>query len=104
MAYKSAHFKTALNQREEVLDAIVKEKLIVGALCTYNPANSELSGASDAATATHIIAQSDMSMEYGHIPVENRDYRYSADVAISTAAKKVAVFPIIDKTDIIVRA
>lgn len=26
--------------------------------------------------ATHMIAQSDMTMEYGHVPVENRDYRY----------------------------
>lgn len=30
--------------------------------------------------ATHIIAQSDMTMEYRHVPVENRDYRYSDQV------------------------
>lgn len=30
--------------------------------------------------ATHIIAQSDMTMEYGHVPVEYRDYRYSDQV------------------------
>ena len=31
--------------------------------------------------ATHIVAQSDMTMEYGHVPVEDRDYRYSPNVA-----------------------
>ena len=30
--------------------------------------------------ATHIIAQSDMTMEYGHVPIEYRDYRYSDQV------------------------
>lgn len=104
MAYKKAHFKTALNQREVVLDAIVSEALEVGALCTYTEADTKLAGASDVATATHIVAQSDMSMEYGHVPVENRDYRYSPNVAASTTVKKVALFPIIDKSDIIVRA
>ena len=28
------------------------------------------------AAATHLVAQSDNTLEYGHIPVENRDYRY----------------------------
>ena len=50
----------------------------------------------------YIIAQSDQSMEYGHIPVENRDYRYSDIVDDKATDKKVAVFKITDVDDIIV--
>ena len=105
--------------------------------------------------ATHIIAQSDMTMERGHVPVEYRDYRYSdyvagtvsdtsnflgvykkadfpaaatgdngkyayasdegkvykssgtawaADTTITVTTKKVALFKIINKDDIIVKS
>ena len=104
MAFKTAHFKTAKDQYEIVLDAIVTEELKVGAICTYDASTKKLTGASAAAAGSYIVAQSDQSMEYGHIPVENRDYRYSSTVAISTTAKKVAVFRISDVTDVIVNA
>ena len=42
----------------------------------------------------------DMTMEYGHVPVENRDYRYNDKVSIGTSAKKVALFKINDLSDI----
>ena len=48
-----------------------------------------------------IVAQSDMTMEYGHVPVEYRDYRYSDTVADSTKVKKVALFRITDVLDVI---
>ena len=54
-----------------------------------------------------------MTMEYGHVPVENRDYKYSDEVAATIAAagpvtastptKKVALFAITDKDDLIVK-
>lgn len=104
MAYKTAHFKTAKDQYEIVLDTKVSEDLEVGAICTYTSGTNTLAGASAAAAGSYIVAQSDQSMEYGHIPVENRDYGYSSKVKASTTPKKVAVFRISDVTDVIVNA
>lgn len=104
MAYKKAHFKTGHDQREIIVDAIVTEELEVGSICTYDASTKKLTGASAASNGSYIVAQSDMSLEYGHIPVENRDYRYSSAVAVSTTEKKVALFLINDATDIIVMA
>lgn len=102
MAYKKAEFITAYLQHEVVIDAKVTEELEVGALCTLS--NGSITGAEDLNTATHIIAQSDMTLEQGHVPVENRDYRYSNKVAVSAVDKKVALFKIINKDDVIVHA
>lgn len=101
MAYKTAHFKTAYLQREVPIDAKVSEALEVGALCTYTADTNTFAGAETVAAATHIIAQSDMTLEYGHVPVENRDYKYSPVVAASAdAEKKVAVFKIVNADDV----
>ena len=53
-------------------------------------------------TDMYIVAQSDQTMEYGHVPVEMRDYRYDDKVADKSTAKKVALFRIIDPQDVIV--
>ena len=101
MATKQAHFRTGKDQYEIVVDAIVKEELKVGSLCTYDTTSKELTGTTTVAAGAYIVAQSDQTMEYGHIPVENRDYRYDPKVAVSTTVKKVALFRINDVTDII---
>lgn len=87
MAY-FGQFKTAYLQREIPEDVAVSSDsyLQVGQLVKLTPATDKSVGyiaavtANDAASAlaaaTHIIAQSDVTLEYGHIPVENRDYRY----------------------------
>ena len=49
----------------------------------------------------YIVAQSDQTMEYGHVPVELRDYRYVDTVADKTTVKKVALFRIINPKDVI---
>lgn len=54
-------------------------------------------------TDMYIVAQSDQTMEYGHVPVEMRDYRYDDKVADKTTAKKVALFRIINPQDVIVK-
>lgn len=54
-------------------------------------------------TDMYIVAQSDQTMEYGHVPVEMRDYRYNDKVADKTTAKKVALFRIINPLDVIVK-
>lgn len=102
MAYK-AQFKTALGQKEVVLDCKVAEELAVGYLCKYDASTNTLSASTSGTPAAGdvIIAQSDMTMEYGHVPVENRDYRYNPKVAASASTiKKVAVFKVTDVADV----
>jgi len=53
-------------------------------------------------TSMYVIAQSDKSVEYGHIPVENRDYRYDNSVADSSTNKHVVLYQVIDVDDILV--
>lgn len=104
MAYKTAHFKTAYLQREVVMDVKVATELKVGALCSYAAATGStpatITGVETVAAAHYIVAQSDMTLEYGHVPVENRNYAYSNVVAASTAPKRVALFKIIDPDDV----
>lgn len=83
-----AKFKTAYLQREIPMDAVVTggDPLVVGEVVTVDdrydgtPVVVKAVSANTLAEATHIVAQSDMTMEYGHVPVENRDYRYSPEV------------------------
>ena len=101
-----AKFRTAYDQREIVMDVAVigSSDLVVGQLVTLTEASGSvpayISSAQSVSAATHIVAQSDMTMEYGHVPVENRDYRYSDKVSLSTTPKKVALFKIVNKDDI----
>ena len=102
-----ASFKTAYLQREIPMTVAVAgdKPLVVGEMVTLTAASgaipASIKSAATVAAATHIIAQSDMTMEYGHVPVEYRDYRYSDTVADSTKVKKVALFRITDVLDVI---
>lgn len=118
------HFITAYLQREIPMDIAVKTTalteaaaLTVGQLVQFVASTGSgvpayIQAASGLSDATHIIAQSDVTMNAGHVPVENRDYRYSDKVlgTIITAAasgsptKHVALYAITDKNDIIVEA
>lgn len=100
MANYKAHFKTALGQREKVIEATLAADLKVGQLCTF--ANNALAAKTSGTPVEgdYIIAQSDMTMEYGHVPVELRNYGYSPVVKASTDKKRVAVFEVIDKDDV----
>ena len=103
MAYK-AYFKTALGQREIVLDCKVAADVAVGTLCKYTAGTNTLAASVSGTPAQgdYIIAQSDMTMEYGHVPIEYQDHRYSPKVAATTGTetKKVAVFLVSDVTDV----
>lgn len=96
-----AHFKTGYLQKEQVLDVKVSTALKVGDLVKV--ASGTMSKATGLSDAQYIVAQSDMTMEYGHVPVERGNWAYSDDVAVTTDnnTKKVAVFFIIDKSDVI---
>ena len=112
--FAQANFKTAYLQRELPVDAKAASPLelhvgdvvsgTIGADGVYTLAARsnavEATAKSSVAVGDYIVAQSDMTMEYGHVPVENRDYRYNDKVSIGTSAKKVALFKINDLSDI----
>lgn len=130
-ATAKAELKTGYLVREEVIEASVAASCKVGdvvsisyegtssAVITLVSATSSSTAGSyastDIASAVNaakaavsagnlIIAQADQTMGYGHVPVENRDYRYNPAVASVATAKKIAVFRIRDISDIIVGA
>lgn len=109
--YAKANFKTAYLQREVPLDVKVSSgtlQLHIGDVVSITSAgvvtarsNSvEATAKGAVAVGDYIVAQSDMTMEYGHVPVENRDYRYSDEVNLGTTAKKAAFFRINNLEDV----
>lgn len=61
--------------RQAAADALTAVK--VGDLVTLSTGSvNSIKRTLSLAAATHMVAQSDNTMEMGHIPVENRDYRY----------------------------
>lgn len=114
---QAGSFKTAYLQHEIVEDVKVtagkNQVLHVGDIVkiTNGVLGLVLSAAATAAgsvvfpeltTDMYIVAQSDQTMEYGHVPVEMRDYRYDDKVADKATVKKVAMFRIINPQDVIV--
>ena len=115
---QAGSFKTAYLQHEVVEDVKVtagkNQVLHVGDIVkiTNGVLGLVLSASASAAgsvvfpaltTDMYIVAQSDQTMEYGHVPVEMRDYRYDNKVADKATAKKVALFRIINPQDVIVK-
>ena len=112
--FAQANFKTAYLQRELPVDAKAASPIELhvgdvvsgtigadGVLTIAARSNAaEATAKSSVAVGDYIVAQSDMTMEYGHVPVENRDYRYDDKVSMGTSAKKVALFKINDLSDI----
>lgn len=108
-----AHFKTAWMQKEIPMqaDVVGTTDLHVGDYVKLTTGTSfAYIQKSSIADATHILAQSDTTLEYGHVPVENRDYRYSnvvkptvaaAPTKATTTHKMIALFAITDKNDVI---
>lgn len=114
---QAGSFKTAYLQHEIVEDVRVtadkNQVLHVGDIVkiTNGVLGLVLSASATAASSVvfpalttdmYIVAQSDQTMEYGHVPVEMRDYRYDNKVADKATAKKVALFRIINPQDVIV--
>ena len=114
---QAGSFKTAYLQHEVVEDVKVtagkNQVLHVGDIVkiTNGVLGLVLSASASAAgsvvfpaltTDMYIVAQSDQTMEYGHVPVEMRDYRYDNKLADKATAKKVALFRIINPQDVIV--
>ena len=96
-----AEFKTAYLQREIPVVGTVAADLHVGQVVTYNgTAIAVVADSAAIAAGQYIVAQSDMTMGEGHVPVENRDYRYSDVVKASTTPKHVALFRIDNPDDV----
>lgn len=115
---QAGSFKTAYLQHEVVEDVKVtagkNQVLHVGDIVeitngvlglVLSASATSANGVSFPALTTdmYIVAQSDQTMEYGHVPVEMRDYRYDDKVADKATAKKVALFRIINPLDVIVK-
>lgn len=110
MAKNKYGFRTGYNQRSIMLSGVTVAR--ASADTGYNNTGIEigqvmtLSGTtltektSGVAIGDYIIAQSDETVGYGHIPVENRDYKYVGTVAPGTD-KNVVVYQITDVADMV---
>lgn len=97
-----AEFKTAHEQHILPLDVIVAAELTVGDLVTYTASTNKIAKASTIDAATHIVALSDETIGGGRVATDRKIYAPSDKVAASTVAKKVGLYPIFDKGDVIV--
>ena len=101
-----AHFRTGNQQYVLPVDATVAVELKVGDLVVITPANgstpASIAKASTLAAATHMIALSDESLGGNFIRTDNKVYAPTDKVAASTTVKKVGVYPLFDKADVIV--
>lgn len=114
---QAGSFKTAYLQHEIVEDVKVtagKSQVlhvgdivkitngVLGLVLSASAASADAVSFPALTTDMYIVAQSDQTMEYGHVPVEMRDYRYDDKVADKATVKKVALFRIINPQDVIV--
>lgn len=101
-----AQFKTAYLQRELVVDTKVAANMEVGTVVT-------MSGSGDTTTITavadtvltpadthYIVAQSDMTMSITKRDYTKGQFEYDDSVKASTTLKKVALFKVIDPSDV----
>ena len=116
-----ASFRTAYLQREVYLDTAVVGDCKVGDFVVFTAETDTVqqyikkAAAADVTAAAaagklYIVAQSDQTIGYGHVPVENRDYRYDPKVAQTNATaptaktdpwKHVALYKVINFEDVI---
>ena len=90
------------NQVLHVGDIVKITNGVLGLVLSASAASADAVSFPALTTDMYIVAQSDQTMEYGHVPVEMRDYRYDDKVADKSTAKKVALFRIINPQDVIV--
>lgn len=104
----------SVNEGVEVTSTNRKAAICVNDFVVLTPEdgtkNAYIQKATTVAAATHIVAQSDMTIGQGHAATDQRDYRYSPLVGATKASaptnkadalKHVALYPIWDKNDII---
>jgi hypothetical protein len=97
-----AHFKTAADQHILPLDVKVTGDLTVGDMVIYTAGTNSIAKTTNLDEATHIVALSDETIAGGYVSTDMKNYAPSYKVAQSATAKKVGLYPIFDKGDIIV--
>ena len=98
-----AHFRTAADQYVLPIDVKVAVDLYPGDLVVLNTDTNTITKASGLSDATHMVALTDETIGGGYVPVDLKVYKPTGKVAASTSvAKKVGLYPIFDKGDIIV--
>lgn len=97
----NAQFRTAADQYILPIDVTVTGDHVVGDLVTLS--NGNISAASSLATATHMIALTDETVGGSYIAVDLKNYKPEGKVKASTTVKKrVGLYPLFNKDDVIV--
>ncbi len=98
-----AHFKTGKGQHILPLDVKVAADLTVGDLVKYTASTNTIAKVTVLDDATHIVALSDETVSGGYVRTDLIEYKASDEVKASTSTvKKVGLYPIFDKGDVIV--
>lgn len=101
-----AHFRTAAGQYILPIEATVAVDLVPGDLVKLTPADGEtpaaIAKASTLEAATHMIALTDETIGGNHVATDMRNYAPSNKVAASVTAKRVGLYPLFNKEDVIV--
>ena len=100
----NAHFRTAADQHILPIDATVAKDFVVGDLVVLTPGTpNAITEAASLAAATHMIALTDETVGGSYVPVDMKIYKPSNIVkASTTVAKRVGLYPLFDKNDVIV--
>lgn len=104
---KTAHFRTGKDQHVLLLDVKVSAELKVGELVTLSTdtiaAATGSTASAQLSAATHIVALSDETVGGGYIATDRKTYAPTGKVAASTSTKKkVGLYPLFNKSDVIV--
>lgn len=99
-----AHFRTAAGQYILPIDATVAVELVPGDLVVLTPGTpNAITKATGLTDATHIVALTDETVGGSYVSVDLKNYKPTGKVAASTSTpKRVGLYPIFDKNDIIV--
>lgn len=101
-----AKFKTGYLQRELVVDTQVAADMVVGTVVTLSGTgdSTKITAVADStapANTHYIVAQSDMTMNRRDFATEKYEYEYVDKVKASGTLKKVALFKVIDPSDVV---
>lgn len=120
--FRTAYLEAVVPVDVEVVGTVSnptrKQAICKGDLVKLTPATATVNGyiekATSLANATHIVALTDMTISDGHVKTDAKNYKPSSLVAATVAAaptastngetKKVGLYPIFDKGDVIVDA
>lgn len=99
----NAQFRTAADQHILPIDVKVAVDFVPGDLVKLDTSTMTISAATGKADATHMIALTDETVGGSYVPVDLKVYKPTGKVAASTTvAKRVGLYPLFDKNDVIV--